>query len=99
LPVIILPGEFVELARKPFCFFLQVLSALVTTTATAALLLLLGPALHELLLTFCKFLQFLKGLIDGLGALVHFSALERFVLILVLIEFEFEMIRPVCGAL
>src|ERR1051326_8759378 len=88
LAVVVFPGQLIELARKSLCFLLQVLSAhLITCALTAPRLLLLGSALHQLLLAFRKLLQFLKRFIDSLRALFLFSTLQCFVLILVLIEF------------
>src|SRR5207247_8608086 len=99
LPVVVFTREFVELTSEAFGFLLQVLRAhLVASTATRALLLL-GSSLHQFLLAFGKLLQFLKRFIDGLRALVHLPALQGFVLVLVLVEFEFEKVREVFGAL
>ena len=97
LPVIVLAREFIELPRQPFGFFLQFLrSHLIAAAATAALLLLASAALLQFLLALGQFLQLPQRFIDILRALLlHFSALDRLVLILVLIEFQFEKIGEI----
>ena len=100
LPVVVFAGELIELPREALGFFLQFLRArLIASTVATALLLLCALALEQLLLAFGEFLQLLERFIDGLGALVHFPALQCLVLILVLIQFELEQICEVFRAL
>ena len=62
-------------------------------------MLLLRSTLHQFLLALGKFLELADGLVDLLGVLVHFAALQRFVLVLVLVELEFEQVRKIFGVL
>src|SRR5438093_618208 len=98
LPVVVFTRELVELTGEALGLLLQVLRAhLIASVARAALLL--GSSLHQFLLAFRQLLQFLKRFVDGLRSLVHLPALQSFILVFVLIEFEFEKVREVFGTL
>ena len=62
-------------------------------------MLLLRSTLHQFLLALGKFLELADGLVDLLRVLAHFATLECLVLVLVLVELEFEQVRKIFGVL
>ena len=90
-----------ELARQAFGLLLEFLRRHLVAAATAAALLLLArTAFLQLLLTLGQFLQLSQSFIDILRTLLlHFSALDGFILVFVLIQFQFEEIGEIFGVL
>ena len=90
-----------EAAGRLFGLVGEVALALITGTARCAALLGAGPALPLglLLLPPCEFLQRLHGLFELVTGLLALTALDGLVLVLELIEFEFEEIGEVIRSL
>ena len=85
---------------ETFGFLLQVLRCgLIAAATTATGLLLLSFSLLLFLLALGEFLQFAEGLIDFLRVLLLFALLDGFVLVLALIQFQFEQVGNVLRTL